>query len=327
MKRLFQHYRPIAVIRRLRENRSIDACGLPSSPPRGSQCLRHVCRGSIRFKFPSQRPLGQDIPLHGTRRCPFGEGPAACRTSSPRSDVVLQPVLIRRFRFCVNLMKTLKLSFFALLLTTGVVQGFAAPIDKEVAENRTGALTPEQSAAVEAAVQVIKRAPGALHPPVIRRDLEREELIKQLVACIGGGDAMRIEHSTAENLLAETQKHNPQIAPEMWDAIRQTMNEDIYALFSTNLPSSLYFITIDRVNAAHLSNDDIKRLISLYQREPLLSRFENSQTPDNAHGVDVLVMGNARIVTKIVNDALTINNAGVQMSTPISSSDALPVRH
>lgn len=246
---------------------------------------------------------------------------------SPRSDVVLRPVLIRRFRFCENLMKILKLSFFVLLLATDIAQGFAAPIDKEVAVNRTGALTPEQSAAVEAAVQVIKRAPGALHPPVIRRDLEREELIKQLVACIGGGDPMRIEHSTADNLLADTQKHNPQIAPEIWDAIRQTMNEDIYSLFSTNLPSSLYFMTIDRVNAAHLSNDDIRHLISLYQREPLLSKFETSQTPNNAHGVDVLVMGNARIVTKIVNDALTINNAGVQISTPISSSDVSPVRH
>lgn len=240
-----------------------------------------------------------------------------------RSDVVQS--LIRRIRLFANLMKILKLSFFVLVLATWVAQGFAAPIDKEVAENRTEALTPEQSAAVEAAVQVIKRAPGALHPPVFRRDLERENLIKQLVACIGGGDPMRIEHSTADNLLADTQKHNPQIAPEMWDAIRQTMNGDIYALFSTNLPSSLYFITIDRVNAAHLSNDDIKHLVSLYQREPLLSKFENSQTPDNAHGVDVLVMGNARIVTKIVNDALTINNAGVQISTPISSSDASPV--
>jgi|GEM_PF-5780998 len=31
-----------------------------------------------------------------------------------RSDVVLRPMLIRRFRFCINLMKILKLSFFVL---------------------------------------------------------------------------------------------------------------------------------------------------------------------------------------------------------------------
>ncbi|WP_133117937.1 hypothetical protein [Burkholderia ubonensis] len=222
-------------------------------------------------------------------------------------------------------MKILKLSFFVLLLTTRVAQGCAAQVDKEVAKNSTIALTPEESAAVDAAVQIIKRAPGALRPPAIRRDLEREDLIKQLVACIGGGDPMRVEHSMAENLLADVQKRNPQIAPEVWNATRQTMNEDIFALYSTNMPSSLYFATINRIDAAHLSNDDIKHLISIYQREPLLSKFENSPTPDAAHGVDALVMGNARIVAKIVNDALAINNTGVRVSTPISSSNASPV--
>ncbi|WP_157651607.1 hypothetical protein [Burkholderia ubonensis] len=222
-------------------------------------------------------------------------------------------------------MKILKLSFFVLLLTTRVAQGYAAQVDKEVAKNSTIALTPEESAAVDTAVQIVKRAPGALRPPAIRRDLEREYLIKQLVALIGGGDPMRVEHSMAEDLLADAQKRNPQIAPEVWNATRQTMNEDIFALYSTNMPSSLYFTTISRIDAAHLSNDDIKHLISLYQREPLLSKFENLPTPDTAHGVDALVMGNARIVAKIVNDALAINNTGVRVSTPISSSNASSV--
>lgn len=225
------------------------------------------------------------------------------------------PTIFSKFR-----MKILKLTFFMLLLATQVVEGYAAQADRDAAQNSTGALTPEESAAVEAAVQLIKRAPGAGHAPVIKRDLEREDLTKQLVACIGGGDPMKIEHSMAENLLADVQKNNPQIAPGVWNATRQTMNEDIYALYATNLPSSLYLITSNRISAAHLSNEDIKHLISLYQREPLLSKFENSQAPDAAHGVDALVMGNARIVAKIVNDALTIDNTGVQISTGISSS-------
>ncbi|WGS53316.1 hypothetical protein LFL96_19775 [Paraburkholderia sp. D15] len=238
------------------------------------------------------------------------------------------PDLLRIQPRLAKMNKTGTLLIALMIASTHMTQVRAASEDQVLVETTsTVTLTPEQSAAVDAAVRVIKQSPGFATPPIVRRDAQREQLTKQLAAAIGGGDMMQIERALAKNLILAAKARHPDVSQETWGAVERQVNEDIDTLYKTNLLSYLLVVTDDKIRASRVSNEELRKLIFLYQHEPVLAKFEIATRADPGNSTIALLEGNAKVVSKLVSDGLVLNNVesrpAVSSSTPdtpVSSS-------